>query len=383
MPLQTFHDVTLQPRERPVPASRGERQWFFIVFTASAVGVLGLLWPFRYVLLVAAMIVVVSRPIFERICGWTRGHRGIAAGLTTLFLFACVVAPVVLVAQTAIAEVRPLLERVQAAVSDPTFLGRVSDELTTARAFAPWAAEVIPDGADLLTTIRGALDNRIEQGLAFASNAVPSIMAAVFGAGIHVVIFVFAVITLFLEGPALTRFVIELSPMDDGYDQRLLTVFRQFAHNVIVASFGTACAQGAVGALGYKIAGIDHVILLGLLTTLGGFLPIVGTTIVWVPVALVVYLDRGAGWAAFVVVWSLLATTSVDNLVRPYLVRGGSGIHPLLIFIGLFGGLVWMGLPGLIMGPVLIAMFLALHRIYVEDFLGSAGPDGSIASPRG
>ena len=63
-------------------------------------------------------------------------------------------------------------------------------------------------------------------------------------------------------------------------------------------------------------------------------------------------------------------TSSVDNFVKPMLLRGDTNVHPLLIFLAVFGGLVWFGLPGVFLGPVLVALFLALYTIYCEDFLG-------------
>ena len=60
----------------------------------------------------------------------------------------------------------------------------------------------------------------------------------------------------------------------------------------------------------------------------------------------------------------------MDNLVKPLFLRGSSDIHPLLIFLAVFGGMAWMHLPGILIGPVLVAFFLSLYTIYCEDYLG-------------
>ena len=82
----------------------------------------------------------------------------------------------------------------------------------------------------------------------------------------------------------------------------------------------------------------------------------------------------GWGWALFIALWSGLLTASVDNLVKPFFLRGDSHIHPLLIFLGVFGGLSWMGVPGVLVGPLIVVFFVALYTIYVEDFLHLAFP---------
>ena len=113
---------------------------------------------------------------------------------------------------------------------------------------------------------------------------------------------------------------------------------------------------------------------MGVATAVLSFVPLVGTLAVWVPVTLYVGVSIGA-WAAFVVAWSIVFTGTVDNLARPMFMRGSSNIHPLLVFLSMFGGLYWMGIPGVLVGPVIVAFFLALYTIYLHDFLGFVADD--------
>ena len=158
--------------------------------------------------------------------------------------------------------------------------------------------------------------------------------------------------------------------MEDAYEDRLFEVFREFANNMVLGSVVSGALQGVVAAVGYSIAGADRVVFLGLLTGVFSFIPLVGTAVVWVPVALGTYATVGLGWALFVAAWSMLFTASVDNVVKPLMMRGQSNIHPLLIFLSVFGGMYWMGIPGVLVGPVAVAFFLALYHLYVRDHLG-------------
>jgi predicted PurR-regulated permease PerM len=193
---------------------------------------------------------------------------------------------------------------------------------------------------------------------------------ALLSGSIDAVIFVLAVVTFFMEGPRALQAATRLSPMDDAYEERLFFVFREFANNLVIGSIATAAIQGAVAAVGYGLAGVERILFAGILTGVFSFFPLVGTAVVWIPVSIWVFLNEGAGWAAFVVVWSLVFTGTVDNVVKPLFLRGSSDIHPLMIFLAVFGGLTWMGLPGVLVGPVIVAFFLALYTIYCEDFLG-------------
>jgi predicted PurR-regulated permease PerM len=355
----------------PDPDDRSAEQnlAFHVALVIAVVLLLGVLWPFRYVLILASMVAIVSRPVFEWSSRRLGDRRRLAAVLTTIGVLLIVLGPVVLLVQAAVSELRPALERVRITATDSATLDRLGSQIDAARHRLPWIDAFLGPEQRAADAIRARFAETMDRLVAFASDSAPDVVGGVLGAGIHVLVFVLAVPSLLADGPALTRFLARLSPLAPAATERLFSVFRHFAHNVIVASVATAFAQGLIAAIGYQIVGADHVLLLGMLTMLGGFVPIVGTTIVWIPVTAVVYVERGAGPALFLVAWSLLATMTVDNLVRPFLVRGGSGIHPLLVFLGIFGGMAWMGLPGLLMGPVIVAMFLALAHLRID------GPD--------
>ena len=90
-------------------------------------------------------------------------------------------------------------------------------------------------------------------------------------------------------------------------------------------------------------------------------------------------MTAGWAWAGFLIAWSVLFTGTVDNVVKPLFLRGSSDIHPLLIFLAVFGGMAWMQLPGILVGPVLVAFFLSLYTIYCEDYLGIPPENGLLA----
>jgi predicted PurR-regulated permease PerM len=355
----------------PLPEGRveepNERIAFHVALGIAVVLLLGVFWPFRYVLILAAMIAIVSRPVFEWITRRLRGRRHLAAALTTLGLLVVVLAPIAFLLQSATNEIQRALERVRVSASDSSALDRLGRELDTVRQHAPWTNDFLPPATGTAAAMQQMIADSADRLRTFVSGAAPDLVGGLLGAGLHVLVFVLAVASLLADGPGVTRFIARLSPLAPATTERLFSVFRHFAHNVIVASIMTAFVQGVIAAVGYGIAGADRVLLLGMLTMLGGFVPIVGTTIVWIPATVIAYVEQGPGTAVFLVVWSLLATTSVDNFVRPLLVRGDSGIHPFLVFLGIFGGMAWMGFPGLLMGPVIVAMFLALAHLRIDD----------------
>jgi predicted PurR-regulated permease PerM len=357
---------------KPLPGGadrrhRSEQTALVVALLAVTLLFAGLLWPFRYALTLAAMVSIVARPGFDRVSRRLGGHRLISAIVTTCFLGLLVFVPLALFVRLALEEIEPALERLQQITGDPTNLDPMARRLDELRLSAPWIDAVLPRDGTTIESLRQWSAHGVDRALDLLSDAAPALVGGLFGAGLQALVLTLAIVSLLVEGPEVTRFLARLSPLAPDTTRRLFEVFAQFAHNAIVAAVVIAFVQGAVAALGYRIAGIDRSALLGVLTVGAGFVPIVGTSIVWIPAALIASVERGPGAAAFVVVWSVVATTSIDNIVRPFLVRGGSGIHPFLVFLGLFGGLAWMGVPGLLMGPVIVAMFLALAHLQLDE----------------
>lgn len=355
-------------------------RWFYISLAFSALLVAYLFSPYVYALLLAAVLVVVTWPLFERINQATGQRRALASVLTLLLLGLLVFAPLSVFFTLFLQELIAVVQQGIARVSEGSLqtwlweLTRYADS-PPARFVEQYLGFLIPEDFDLIAAIAGPLQRGALSALNTASVWVPSAIESTVSAGLHTLMFLFAAATLYIDGPRLLQVLRNLSPMDDSYDARLFEVFREFARNIVVGSLATATIQGFVASIGYWLAGVDRVVFLGFVTAVLSFIPLLGAAGVGVLVGLGVWATAGWGPGMFVIGWSVLVTGLVDNLLKPMLLRGSSGIHPLLIFLAVFGGLAWMGIPGLLVGPVLVAAFLALYTIYIDEFIEDAsGP---------
>ena len=358
------------------PWSKQTRDNWFFGFLALATFALGYLFlPYLYVLLFAAVVVVVTWPIHLRIRVFCGGRIALSSLLTTGFLALLIFGPLSFIAYMFLNEVATVIDPLRAqlakgalvqdwmswawSLNDPRLTRAV--EAVTAR---------LPADFNLIDTVAGPLQSAALSALNGMTDLLPALIQTGGAFALDGVIFIFAVLTLYMEGPKVLQVGMNLSPMDDLYEARLFSVFREFASNMVVGTLATSAIQGVVAAIGYAIAGVPNVILLGILTAVFSFVPMVGTALIWIPATLWTGATHGWGWALFVALYSLLVTGLVDNALKPLFLRGKTDIHPLLIFLAVFGGLSWMGLPGVLVGPVFVAFFLALYTIYLEDYLG-------------
>lgn len=345
-------------------------KWFYGLFAVSAGIVLLLLWPFFEVMVYAAVVAVVADPVHSRLTRALKGRRLVAALLTAGGFAVVVVLPIGVVvygfAREGIAFASYGMEWVAEGKLD-AWLESMQGDL--ARFVTTWTRGRVPEGSVRAPMLADTVQQGVTTALSITGGLLPNLVSGVASGIIGLVIFVFTVVTLLSEGPRINAFIGSLTPVDPRYETQLVAVFREFAVNMVVGVFVIAIVQGAVAALGYVIFGLPRALFFGTLTGIGAFIPLVGTAVVAVPACIWVGSTYGLGWGLGLAAWSVLVVGTVDNFLRPMLIRGNSNIHPLIIFLGVFGGIWWLGIPGALIGPVLMAMFLALARIHQEDLM--------------
>ena len=103
---------------------------------------------------------------------------------------------------------------------------------------------------------------------------------------------------------------------------------------------------------------------------IGAFIPVAGTALVWGPIALALLLRGQTAEGLFLVTWGALLVGTVDNILRPKLCSARMTLHPLLVFLSIFGGVSVFGMMGILVGPLIASFFTTVVRIYRRDFLG-------------
>ncbi len=175
---------------------------------------------------------------------------------------------------------------------------------------------------------------------------------------------------LFLDGERLASWLIEILPLRARYSRELFAEFRKVSFGMIIGSAATMVIAGVLAWLGYRILGVSDALVWGTLTGALPLAPAVGSAIVWVPVAIVEavsgHLVRGLLLTGY---FLLVVVLGADNLVRSLIVGRQMTLHPLLALLGIFGGVVVFGFAGFVVGPMILALTVALLNIYRRDFV--------------
>ncbi|MFM8570929.1 MAG: AI-2E family transporter [Pirellula sp.] len=174
------------------------------------------------------------------------------------------------------------------------------------------------------------------------------------------------------DGPAMVRTLMELSPLDNRYEEELLAEFDRTSRAIVLATILSAVAQGLAAGLAYYFLGAPSAFLLTALTIVCALIPFVGTAIVWVPVALfmALYQDKIPN-AIGLAIYALVIVGTIDNLIKMLILHGQSQLHPLLALLSVLGGLQALGPIGILIGPLAVTLLqttLSILRRELADF---------------
>jgi predicted PurR-regulated permease PerM len=182
-----------------------------------------------------------------------------------------------------------------------------------------------------------------------------------------VLITFFTLFYFFRDGPALLKRLKELSPLSTRYEDELIHRFLSVSRATFRGILLVAIIKGVLGGLTFRAFGIEAAVLWGVVMMFLSILPMVGIWVVMCPAALIMFLN-GDLWQGVLMLGAALVVGSVDNILEPVLIGRQSGMHDLLVFFSMLGGLVVFGVTGFIVGPVIAALFLALLDIYGIEF---------------
>ena len=196
-------------------------------------------------------------------------------------------------------------------------------------------------------------------------------VAQIFGEGALALFFLLLTMHLFLRtwNEMLPR-AQSVFPLRPDYTRALFEEFRKVGRTTLQGTVVTGIAQGVLAGVGYALAGIPDAIFFGTVTAIASLIPAVGTLLVWVPAGVILIFTGHAGAGIFELIWGGLCVVGLsDYVIRPKLVGGDENTPALLTFAALLGGAEVFGLQGLIVGPLLMSLALAVLKIYEREAL--------------
>lgn len=196
------------------------------------------------------------------------------------------------------------------------------------------------------------------------------LMGSISSFAINVVVLLFVLYFMLIGGTRMEEYVSDILPFNKRNKQSILHEFNMIVKSNAIGIPLLALIQGVVAMIGYFIFGVPSPLLWGFLSCFATVIPIVGTALVWAPLAL--YMGMTGHWGAAIglAVYAIVVIANVDNLVRFMLQKKMADTHPLITIFGVIIGLSLFGFMGVIFGPLLLAIFAFCVNIFKEEYLG-------------
>jgi predicted PurR-regulated permease PerM len=343
----------------------------FALVTASLLGYALVLMalPFAGPIFWAVLLAFLLYPLNEWLGRALQGRRGLAALLLTLAGLVLILVPGVLLAMAFATQASDLVARLQA-MAERHHVTQLSDllQVPVAQRALEWIGSYMPISVE---QVKGWVIQNGRSLLLMLMGVSGAALASVLGAVVGLALMLFLLFFFLRDGEDLVRRGMRLVPMVEERKIMLLDHLSSVTRALVLGMLLTAAAQGLLVGIGFTIVGLPSPVVFGVLTALASVVPLVGTGLVWIP-AVIVLLAQGRTWGAiFFVIWSLALVTSIDNVIKPLVVSGRAGLPTLAVFLGLVGGLAAFGAVGMFLGPVIIALTIALFRFAEESVVAS------------
>jgi len=307
--------------------------------------------PFLDVILWALVLVVVFQPVHRRLVART-GRPGSAAALSTLLVIVTILAPVTLVTVAVINELRDTASRLE---TNPVQLFSFDSPLLGGA--LRWIDQYVDiERFQSPTFVREHLESWTK---VLATRTIGVVGGAV-SVVVQMVLVVFTMFYLFRDGPALRRALDDMLPLERSQMRDVLGRTREVIYATVNGVIVIAMIQGLLGTFIFAVLGLPSPLLWGVVMFFLSMIPMAGAFLVWAPAALFLALSGNFTKAIVLVAWGVLVVGSIDNVLSPKLVGKRTRLHELLIFFSVLGGIDVFGVLGLVLGPVVVAITLAL-----------------------
>ncbi|EFH10760.1 AI-2E family transporter [Teichococcus cervicalis] len=328
---------------------------------ALLIGCFLVLRPFLSALLWAAILAFCTWPAYRTLRDRLRLSPGLAALLMVTLEMLLVGLPLLFATPIRAEDIEGLRSSVENLIASglpglSDWLGRI-----------PWVGEFLRERWDALQLDFTPLTDMLRPYAGVIAQQALGVLLAVLSGLAELILAILLSFFFYRDGPRMAAGLEGLVVRIAGAQaRRLVQLTANVTTGVVYGLLGTAVAQGLMTGFGLWISGVPQPALLAVIAGIISVLP-VGAPLVWLPAALWLFSQGSTGWGLFLLVYGAGGISSVDNVIRPWLISRGADLPLLLTILGALGGVFAFGFLGLFLGPVLLAVGFTLLRDWAEE----------------
>jgi predicted PurR-regulated permease PerM len=344
-------DAAVSTREREVRTLRVVVLLGFGTFAAVILGLM--LWPFLPALVTSIVLVVLALPGHRKIRTVVHNDR-VAAFLSTLAVVVVILLPIFGVSMIALQDLGTGITWLETELRSgfPAF----------GRAVA-WLENVLLAVGLSELEVQASLTDRIADVPGLVVGRTFRVVSGVGGIALQVGVGLFTLFYLFRDGHRMLEAAKNLVPLPTGPTELLVRRTHEVIFAAVYGHVFVAMVQGLLGGLAFWVLGVPTPAVWGVLMGALSLIPMIGPAFVWIPAGAVLIATGATVRGVLLLLFGLLVISTIDNVIRAVLVSGRARVHPLVVFLGVLGGVLMFGAVGILVGPVLIVAAAALMEM--------------------
>jgi len=339
---------------------------FILLLLCSLCMLLLIFSTYLSAIILGMLIASVSYPLHQFLKKTLRNKSRIAAALMTFFILFILVIPVGWFVDTLSREAFDFYNRTKTAVSKMEIQQFIESD-------NPWAARLRKAVNSMGFQINHEMLNQVATFLGkdvglFVYKQLSSVASNLVSFLVHFFLMMTTIYFLFRDGEKLQGYIIQLLPMPGPQVEKVAGKFHEMARAIIIGNGLSGIIQGIMGGLGFFLFGMPSPFLWGTVIAVTAFLPIIGAGIVFIPAGLILLIQGNTGIALGYLIYNIIYSAATEYLFKPRFIGKGMSMNPLLVFLGILGGMKLFGVIGIIYGPLIITVFLTMAEIYRLEY---------------
>jgi predicted PurR-regulated permease PerM len=316
---------------------------------------------FLMAVLLAAIMSGLVHPLYRWLVKVLRGRQALASVITTLAVLVIIVVPLMGLAGIVVAQAIDISNSVtpwvQRQIAETNELDRLLERLPFMDMLRPYEDLIVQKLGEFVAGIGSFLVSRL---------AATTRGTAVFF--FHLFITLYAMYFFLIDGEKVLDKILYYMPLTAKDENRMAEKFVSVSRATLKGTFVIGVVQGTLAGLAFAVAGINGALFWGTIMAVLSIIPGVGTALVWIPAVVFLFAAGNMLAAVLLALWCAVLVGSVDNVLRPWMVGKDTKMPDLLILLGTLGGLMLFGAAGIIVGPVMAALFITVWEIYGDTF---------------
>ncbi|KLI52741.1 AI-2E family transporter [Brachyspira hyodysenteriae] len=348
---------------------------FFIAFIFLSIFIMyKLLRPFGMIIFFAVVFYVILNPLFIKAMGksYKKTDKLSIIKKNTLALLFSLISLIIFLVPTSILAYTIIVQLIDISnIGIKYFMNLDVNEVINNSNINNFLKS-LPIDVSMETILKRIQDSSLSNLTFISSYLTQNVAGLLKSTGGFVSSFIFMMFSLFfffVDGEYLIGQVRTLVPIDEKYLDRLIKQVSEGIKGIVFGNLFTGIFQGFCAFIVYTVFGVTNSFTFAFLTIIASFMPIIGTTIIWIPLGILFLINGEIIRAIIFIVCSWFFITIPDNFVRPLLLGNRIELHPLFIFFAILGGVLFFGLSGIILGPLSFILFFEIMKIYNEERL--------------